>query len=99
MITLSEDGYTIKGIAPPELARADEADRLLFWGWVVRLGLKAKDRDLARGIGADGKPLRRISQQTREHRHSAMTPTGKGDPSAPPLEPGRQLSRTRSLLA
>ena len=28
-----------------------------------------------------------------------MTPTGRGDPSAPPLMPGRALSRTRSLLA
>jgi hypothetical protein len=28
-----------------------------------------------------------------------MTPSGKGDPSAPPLSPGHALSRVRSLLA
>lgn len=70
----------------------------LWWGWVLELSLKAKDRDLAAGLDKDGKPLRPISAATRKHRVSAMTPSGKGDPSAPPLEPGRQKSRTRSLL-
>jgi hypothetical protein len=97
MIVLSEDGYSIKSIAPPDLRDRPEF-ALTFWGWVTDLGLKAKDNELSRGLDRHGKPLRRISEATRLHRRSAMTPTGKGDPSAPPLTPGRQLSRTRSLL-
>jgi hypothetical protein len=96
-VSLSENGYTIKGIAPPDLKDRPEFAPT-FWGWVVALGLKAKDRDLSMGLDKDGKPLRAITAETRRHRRSAMTPTGKGDPSAPPLMPGRQLSRTRSLL-
>lgn len=93
-----EDGYAIRGEEPPGLRAQPEAVRLLFWGWVVEEGLRQKDRDLAQGLDKDGKPLRRIKASTRKHRHSAMTPTGRGDPSAPPLEPGRQKSRVRSLL-
>lgn len=97
-VYLSEDGYSIRGGEPPDLRRQSESVRLMYWGWVMELALKAKDRDLARGLDKDGKPLRRISAATRRHRHSEMTPTGKGDPTAPPLEPGRRLSRVRSLL-
>jgi hypothetical protein len=93
----SEDGYSIRGIAPPDLARQTDSIKLMFWGWVMEAGLKQKDRDLARGLDKDGKVMR-ISAYTRQHRKSAMTPSGKGDPSAPALEPGRQKSRTRSLL-
>jgi hypothetical protein len=90
--------FRIRGIAPPDLPR-DPAIRRLFWGWVVELGLARKDRELAQGLDKNGDPLRPISARTREHRRSAMTPDGRGDPSAPPLMPARQLSRTRSLLA
>jgi hypothetical protein len=71
----------------------------MYWSWVATLVLKAKDRDLAAGLDAFGEPLRPISKETRKHRKSAMTPSGRGDPSAPPLSPGRKLSRVRSLLA
>lgn len=94
----SEDGYTIRGIEPPGLRKQSDGVKRMFYGWVVEIGLRQKDRDLAQGLDKDGEPLRAISAATRKHRVSAMTPTGKGDPSAPPLEPGRQLSRTRSLL-
>ena len=97
-VYLVKDGYAIKGIAPPDLATRSDSVKLMFWGWVAEFGAAAKDRDLARGLDKDGEPLRRISPYTKKHRKSAMTPTGKGDPTAPPLSPGRQLSRVRSLL-
>lgn len=91
--------YILKdGIAPPDLGRYPEAVRLLFWGWVVEIGLEVKDGELARGLNAAGGPLPPVSRSTRRHRRSAMTPSGRGDPRAPYLMPGRGLSRTRSLL-
>ena len=94
-----QHGYKIRGIEPPDLSSYDASVRKLFWSWVVDLGLKRKDKELAEGLDKNGKPLRAIAQATREHRRSAMTPSGKGDPAAPPLIPGWQKSRTRSLLA
>lgn len=94
----SEDGYSIYGLEPPGLAESHGIFRKMFWRWVVEFGLKEKDRDLSKGLGADGKGLRPISPQTKRTRKSKMTPSGKGDPEAPPLIPGWQKSRTRSLL-
>ncbi len=94
----SEDGYTITGGEPPGLRARPESVRRMYWGWVVEEGIRAKEADLARGLDKDGKPLKPISAYTRAHRRSAMTPTGRGSPSAPPLTPAYQLSRTRSLL-
>ena len=91
--------FTIKGIEPNGLNTFPDAVRLLYWSWVTTLALKAKDRDLAAGLDAYGEPLRPISKETRKHRVSAMTPSGRGSPSAPPLSPGYKLSRVRSLLA
>jgi hypothetical protein len=86
------------GIAPPDLKNYPDHVRVLFWQWVTELGLKRKDYELARGLNAYGEPLPGVLPATRKHRRSEMTPTGKGDPSAPYLMPGRRLSRTRSLL-
>jgi hypothetical protein len=86
------------GIAPPDLAKQPEAIRLMFWGWVVEAGLRAKDRELAAGINASGGKLPPVRPVTRKHRRSAMTASGRGDRNAPYLMPGRGLSRTRSLL-
>lgn len=94
----SEDGYSLYGFEPPELQQSHGFFRNLYWKWVVEFALREKDRDLARGLDKDGKPLAPISEFTKKHRRSAMTPSGKGDPSAPPLTPGWQKSRTRSLL-
>lgn len=92
--------YILKaGIAPPDLRNYPEQVRLMFWGWVVEEGLKVKDGELARGLNAKGQALPPVSARTRRRRRSAMTSSGKGDPSAPYLMPGRGLSRTRSLLA
>lgn len=91
--------YKIRGIAPPGLAEQPPAIRKMYWQWVVDYGLKRKDKELAAGLDKDGKPLRPITAQTRKYRRSAMTPSGKGSPSAPPLMSAYQLSRTRSLLA
>jgi hypothetical protein len=95
----SKDGYTIRGILPPELRGEPDAVKIAFWSFVVAEGLKVKDRELAAGLDKDGKPLKPISPETRKYRKSAMTPTGRGDPQAPPLTPGYGLSRTRSLLS
>ncbi len=91
----SEDGYTLSGLEPPSMY---PGGGLIFYRFVTEFGLKEKDRDLAKGLDKDGKPLKPISPYTRKHRRSAMTPSGKGDPDAPPLIPGWQKSRTRSLL-
>ena len=94
----SEDGFTIAGMEPPDANRFTADDRKMFYGWVVEIALRQKDRDLAKGLDKDGNALHPISANTRKYRKSAMTPSGKGDPSAPPLIPGWQKSRTRSLL-
>ena len=89
----------IRGIAPPGLARESEAVRLHYWSLVAEIALRVKDRELAEGLDAHGDPLRAISARTRRYRRTAMTPGGRGDPSAPPLMPARRKSRVRSLLA
>lgn len=94
----SEDGYTITGLDPPGFERFPDDARKMYYDWVVEIGLRQKDRDLAKGLDAKGEPFKAISRKTRKYRKSAMTPSGKGDPNAPPLIPGWQKSRVRSLL-
>ena len=60
---------------------------------------RRRGKEILAGLDKDGKPLKPISKETREHRKSAMSPSGKGDPNAPPLIPASQKSRTYSLLA
>ena len=96
---MAATSYKIRGIEPPDLGRYPTETRKLFWGWVVELGLRAKGKEILAGLDKDGKPLKAIKQATRDHRKSAMSPSGKGDPSAPPLIPAWQKSRTYSLLA
>jgi hypothetical protein len=90
--------YKIRGIEPPDLATYPTGVKLQYWGWVVEFGLKRKDKELAEGLDKDGKPLKPISAKTRKYRRSAMTPSGRGSPNAPPLTPAYAKSRTRSLL-
>ena len=42
-------GFRIRGIGPGDLTRYPKPAQLMFWSWVVELGLAAKDRDLAKG--------------------------------------------------
>jgi hypothetical protein len=93
---MADPTFRLRNLAPPDLPAES---RRLFYSFVVEIGLKVKDRELARGLDRHGKPLRAVSAKTAKHRRSAMTPDGKGDPSAPALMPARALSRTRSLLA
>ena len=94
-----QNGFKIRGIEPPDLKDYDQSTRKLFWTWALEFALRRKDKELSQGLDKDGAPLRPISAYTRAHRKSAMTASGKGDPSAPPLTPAHQKSRTRSLLA
>src|SRR5574337_824879 len=89
----------IAGIAPPDLVTAPTEYRQQFWQLVVPIVLRVKDQELARGLDAVGESLRPITATTRRDRRSAMTPSGKGSPTAPPLMPAYQKSRVRSLLA
>lgn len=89
--------FTVR-VMPAEVRKLPAADRLAFNQVVADLVLKRKDFELSRGLNAKGEPLPGVKAETRKNRKSEMTPTGKGDPRAPYLMPGRGLSRTRSLL-
>jgi hypothetical protein len=95
---MAATSYKIRGIAPPDLAGQPAAVKKMFWKWVADAGIKAKVKDLKDGLDKDGQTLRPIAAKTRRYRRSAMTPSGKGDPSAPPLIPAHMKSRTISLL-
>lgn len=70
----------------------------MYQQFVTEFALQRKDWELARGLNAKGEPMPPVKPATRSNRRSEMTPSGKGDPRAPYLMPGRGLSRTRSLL-
>lgn len=91
--------FFILRVLPAEVRKLPAAERLAYNQLVVELGLRRKDFELSRGLNAKGEPLPGVAVDTRRHRKSEMTPSGKGDPRAPYLMPGRGLSRTRSLLA
>ena len=88
-------GYRIRGIEPADLIQFPESVRLMYWGWVVELGLKRKDQDLAAGLDKDGAPLRPLKPESIKHRKSQVGPTFR---HARPLSPGQARSRVRSLL-
>jgi hypothetical protein len=88
-------GYRIRGIAPADLALQPDSVKLMYWGWVVELGLKRKDEELAKGLDKDGKPLKPLKPETIKHRKSEV---GTAHRNAPPLEPAYGKSRVRSLL-
>lgn len=90
-------GYriTLRQVGPSGWRSLAPADRSALLQALVVISLEEKDADLAKGLGADGEPLVRISEHTRLHRHSEM---GPADPNAPALTPAYALSRTRALL-
>lgn len=91
--------YFVIKVMPPDVKALAPSLRLAFNDIVVEFGLRRKDFELSRGLNAKGDPLPGVKPETRANRKSEMTPSGKGDPRAPYLMPGRGLSRTRSLLA
>ncbi|MGZ3299320.1 MAG: hypothetical protein ACXWPK_00215 [Isosphaeraceae bacterium] len=66
----------------------------MFWGWVVDLGLKVKDKELARGWDKNGN-VHPLAARTIRYRKSEVGPVTK---TAPRLIPALELSRVRSLL-
>src|SRR5208283_3450845 len=87
-------GYRLR-IQPSDLSTYPDRAKLVWFDFVVRWGLVAKDRDLARGLDKDGKPLRPLRPKSIKYRKSEVGPVHK---TAPPLEPALAISRVRSLL-
>jgi hypothetical protein len=87
-------GYRLRGFAPSNLATYPDRVKLMYWQWVVDLGLGRKDKELARGWDKDGK-IHRLKPATIKHRKSEVGPV---HPTAPRLIPALNLSRVRSLL-
>lgn len=87
--------FTLKGLAPPEVALAPRADRAAFWAAAAAFVVEAKDDELRRGLDRLGNPMAPLARSTIVHRRSAM---GPADPHAPPLQPAHGHSRTRSLF-
>jgi hypothetical protein len=87
-------GYRLRGFGPTDLSTYPDRTKLMFWQWVVDLGLERKDLELSRGWDKDGAvhPLRPM---TIKYRRSQMGPVHK---RAPRLTPALDLSRVRSLL-
>src|SRR5271166_2415455 len=87
-------GYRLR-IQPTDLSTYPDRAKLVWFDLVVKYGLIAKDRDLAKGLGADGKPMKALHPKTIKYRKSEVGPVHK---HAPPLIPALELSRVRSLL-
>ena len=87
-------GFRIRGIEPTDLSTYPDRIKLMFWGWVVDLGLKVKDKELAHGWDKDG-VVHPLSPKTIRYRKSEVGPVTK---TAPRLIPALKLSRVRSLL-
>jgi len=90
-ITLAQVGP----VHDPAFRAAPDSVKERVKGWIVTVGLEEKDADLAAGLDASGQALAPLEPETRSHRVSAE---GAADPSAPPLMPAREHSRTRYLL-
>src|SRR5208283_5535854 len=87
-------GYRLR-IQPSDLSTYPDKAKLVWFDLVVKYGLIAKDRDLAKGLGADGKPMKALHPKSIKYRKSEVGPVTK---TAPPLEPALAISRVRSLL-
>ena len=75
--------------------RATAKAKKEFWQAVVTIVLDEKDAELARGLDRFGRKLAPLAPSTILHRVSEM---GRADPSAPPLMPAYEKSRTRAWL-
>lgn len=87
-------GYRLRIQPPGGLSTYPDAVKLMWYQWVVELGLKRKDRELAQGKDKDG-VVGVLAPATIKHRKSEVGPT---TPAAPFLTPSYARSRVRSLL-
>ncbi len=87
-------GYRLRIEPPGGLSTYPDAIKLLWWGWVVELGLDRKEMELARGMDKDG-VVGVLAPATIKHRKSEV---GPATPTAPFLTPSHARSRVRSLL-
>jgi len=79
---------------PPDLSTYPDRIKLMWFQWVVDLGLERKDKELARGWDKNGN-THRLKPKTIKYRKSEVGPV---HPTAPRLIPALDLSRVRSLL-
>jgi len=86
-------GYRLR-MQPTGLSTYSDRIKLMWFQWVVDLGLERKDKELARGWDKDG-VVHPLSPYTIAHRKSEVGPVTK---TAPRLIPALELSRVRSLL-
>lgn len=86
-------GFRLR-IQPTDLSTYPDRIKLMWFQWVVDLGLERKDKELARGWDKNGK-THRLKPATIKHRKSEVGPV---HPTAPRLIPALNLSRVRSLL-
>src|SRR5271166_1439 len=87
-------GYRIRGIEPADLSVYPDSAKLVFWGFVTKYGLAAKDKELARGWDKNGK-VHPLKPKTIKYRKSEVGPVHK---HAPRLIPALEFSRVRALL-
>ena len=86
-------GYRLR-MQPTDLSTYPDRIKLMWFQWVVDLGLEGKDKELARGWDKNGK-VHRLKPKTIRYRKSEVGPV---HPGAPRLIPALNLSRVRSLL-
>src|SRR5262249_20311044 len=89
---------TADQVAPvndPDWRSADKATRMEVMSWVLAFGVEEKLSDLAKGLDRYGEELAARAPSTVRHRRSVG---GFAEPSAPPLVPALNLSRTMGLL-
>jgi hypothetical protein len=106
MIRVLNDRYRLEDIEPradPLWRHASEAMRLEFWHEAGRIGLEAKQAELAGGLDRFGRRLLHVGPACwLKVRHSKFTPQVRGvpdDAAHPPLMPAGAASRTRAWLA
>ncbi len=87
-------GYRLRGFGPTDLSTFPASVKLMFWRWVVELGLDRKEKELLKGWDKDGK-VHQLRPKTIKYRRSEVGPVRK---TAPRLVPALDLSRVISLL-
>jgi hypothetical protein len=86
-------GYRLR-MQPTDLSTYPDRIKLMWFQWVVDLGLERKDKELSRGWDKNGN-VHRLKPKTIRYRKSEVGPV---HPTAPRLIPALNLSRVRSLL-